>query len=109
MAFGITHQPFDSRTIPESYIMLRTIPLLPFGANFLEPERLVSTLSTNTPLVMIANDSLIVTGNSLLQCFDRLEVAEFSAKALVSARDIGELIPIGDAEVNDLEDAFHLK
>lgn len=109
MAFGITHQPFDSRTIPESYIMLRTIPLLPFGANFLEPERLVSTLSTKTPLVMIANDSLIVTGNSLLQCFDRLEVAEFSAKALVSARDIGELIPIGDAEVNDLEDAFHLK
>ncbi len=108
MAFGITHQPFDSRTIPESYIMLRNIPLLPFGTNFLQPELITKTLSTSTPLVMIENDCLIVTGASLLQSFDRLEVAEFSAKALVSAYAIGELVPIGDQEIRDLEQAFHL-
>ena len=108
MAFGITHQPFDSRTIPESYIMLRNIPLLPFGTNFLQPELITKTLSTSTPLVMIENDCLIVTGASLLQSFDRLEVAEFSAKALVSAYAIGELVPIGEQEIHDLEQAFHL-
>lgn len=109
MAFGITRQPFDSRTIPESYIMLRKIPLLSFGANFLEPERITATLSPQTPLVMIANDCLIVTGNSLLQAFDRLEVAEFSAKAVIAAKDIGQLAPIGNNEIAALEEAFHLK
>jgi L-fuculose-phosphate aldolase len=109
MAFGITRQAFDSRTIPESYIMLRKVPLLPFGTNFLEPEKITNTLSAQTPLVMIENDCLIVTGNSLLQAFDRLEVAEFSAKAVIAAKDIGQLVPIGADEVNALEEVFHLK
>jgi L-fuculose-phosphate aldolase len=108
MAFGITGQAFDSRLIPESYVMLRTIPLLPFGVNFLAPERVTDALSSKTPIVMIANDCIIVTGDSLLQAFDRLEVAEFSAKALIAANDIGELVPIGDNEVRDLETTFGL-
>ena len=108
MAFNVTRQPFDSRTIPESYIMLRRIPLLPFGVNFLEPEKITQTLSPRTPIVMLENDCLIVTGDSLLQAFDRLEVAEFSAKAVIAARDVGPLIPIGDAEITDLEETFQL-
>lgn len=108
MAFGSTGQIFDSRTIPESFIMLRSIPLLPFGVNFLEPEKVVEALSPNTPIAMIANDCVIVSGASLLQAFDRLEVAEFSAKALIAAKDIGELVPISDDEVNALKKTFHL-
>ena len=108
MAFGMTHQAFDSRTIPESYIMLRTIPLLPFGTNFLEPELITQTLSARTPLAMIENDCVIVTGNSLLQAFDRLEVAEFSAKAVIAAKDVGTLVPINDAQVRALEERFQL-
>jgi L-fuculose-phosphate aldolase len=108
MAFGITGQTFDSRLIPESYIMLRTIPLLSFGTNFLAPEHVTDALSMKAPLVMIANDCIIVSGNSLLQAFDRLEVAEFSAKALIAAKDIGELVRINDDEVKALKDAFGL-
>jgi len=108
MAFGITRQPFDSRTIPESYLMLRKIPLVPFGTNFLEPEKITKTLSSKTPLVMIENDCLIVTGNSLLQAFDRLEVAEFSAKAVIAARDVGPLVPIGEKEIKALEETFQI-
>lgn len=108
MTFGVTGQPFDSRTIPESYIMLRNIPLLPFGGIFLEPEKVAERLSPQTPLVMIANDCVVVTGNSLLQAFDRLEVAEFSARAIIAAKDIGDIVPIADAEAKALEEAFHL-
>jgi L-fuculose-phosphate aldolase len=108
MAFGITRQPFDSRTIPECYVMLRKIPLLPFGTNFLEPAKITQALSTKTPIVMLENDCLIVTGDSLLQAFDRLEVAEFSAKAVIAARDVGPLVPIGDNEIKDLEETFQL-
>jgi L-fuculose-phosphate aldolase len=108
MAFGITGQVFDSRTIPESYVMLRSVPLLPFGANILKPEDVAETLSPKTPLAMIANDCVIVTGTSLLQAFDRLEVAEFSAKALLATKAIGELVLIGDDEIRQLEETFNL-
>jgi hypothetical protein len=30
------------------------------------------------------------------------------AKTLIAAKNIGELVPIGDDEVNALEEAFHL-
>jgi len=106
MAFNVTYQPFDTRTIPESYVMLRKIPLLPFGLNLLEPEKVAQTFSATTPLLMLKNDCLIVTGNSLLQAFDRLEVAEFSAKAVIGARAVGPQTPIGDAEIKALEEAF---
>lgn len=108
MAFGITGQVFDSRLMPESYIMLRTIPLLAFGTNFLSPEQVTDALSIRTPIVMIANDCIIVTGTSLLQAFDRLEVAEFSAKALIAAMDIGELVPMDEKEIKALTEAFDL-
>jgi len=44
----------------------------------------------------------------LLQAFDRLEVAEFSAKALIAAKDIGKLVRINDDEVKAIQDAFGL-
>ena len=59
--------------------------------------------------VLLANDSVLITGDGLLQTFDRLEVAEFSAKSLIMAAPIGELKPITDKEVEDLRVAFHVK
>ena len=58
---------------------------------------------------LLANDSVLITGDGLLQTFDRLEVAEFSAKSLIMAAPIGELKPITDKEVEDLRVAFHVK
>jgi L-fuculose-phosphate aldolase len=109
MSFGIVHRPIDTRTIPESYIMLRDIPLLPFGTNFMEPDKIVDTLSAKTPIVMIENDCVIVSGDSLLQAFDRLEVAEFTARAVLASKSIGEMVPIEDKEVDELKKAFGLE
>ena len=61
------------------------------------------------PAVLIANDSFIVTGNKLLQTFDKLEVAEFSAKSLIMAAPLGSLKPINDEQVEDLRVAFNVK
>ncbi len=108
MAFGITHTPFDTRTIPESYIMLRDVPSLPYGTNVVNQDLLVNTLGPAVPLVLIENDCVVVTGSSLLNAFDRLEVAEFSAKAVVAARSIGPLVKIDEDEVIELEKDFKL-
>ncbi|MDP3191634.1 class II aldolase/adducin family protein [Rhodoferax sp.] len=108
MVFAVTDVPFDSRTIPESYILLRTIKKLDFGGNFLDIDGVVDELSSKTPIVMMANDCFIVTGDTLLSTFDRLEVAEYSAKAIISARSLGEIVSINDHQISELEIAFHL-
>ncbi len=106
MAFGVTHTLLDVRTIPESWIFLQDIPSLPFGIHNQKNQDIPGLLSGNNPAVIIRNDAVLVTGDKLLQTFDRLEVAEFSAKSLVMAKPIGQLIPISDRQVEELRRAF---
>jgi L-fuculose-phosphate aldolase len=106
MAFAVTAERFDSRTIPECYIMLRNVPRLPFGATFLEPEKTAAVFAPGTPLALVQNDCVIVTGNDLIQAFDRLEVAEYSARALVACRSLGPVCMIDAAQVAEIEKAF---
>lgn len=108
LAFGVSDAKFDSRTIPESYILLRDIPKLPFGMEFENNEGLVEILSENTPVVICENNCVIVTGGSLLEAYDRLEVAEYSAKSVIAAKAIGGVVPIGNTEINELKKAFGL-
>jgi L-fuculose-phosphate aldolase len=106
MAFGVTHSLLDVRTIPESWIFLQDIPSLPFGIHKMDRRDIPELLSEGNPAVIIRNDSILVTGDKLLQTFDRLEVAEFSAKSLVMAKPIGQLVPINNQQVEELRMAF---
>lgn len=108
MAYAVSGEKFDVRTIPESWIFLQDMPNLPFGSQYEKIDEVAEILSTNTA-VIINNECVIVTGNKLLQTFDYLEVAEFSAKSLVMATALGPLCPIGDKEIEDLRVAFHVK
>ena len=107
-AYAITEQAFDTRTIPESYILLRDIPVVPYGIQFREPQRVADTLSEATPVLLIQNDAVMTTGSTILKVFDRLEVAEFTARSLLDTALIGSHVPIGEAEIADLKKAFHL-
>jgi L-fuculose-phosphate aldolase len=109
MVFAVTDLPLDSRTIPESYILLRDVPRLPFGTNLVDVERAAQTLSPRHPVVVLENDSLMFAGNTLLNAFDRLEVAEYSARAILAARDLGEIVAIPEAHVRELVEAFSLE
>ncbi|MBO7407462.1 MAG: class II aldolase/adducin family protein, partial [Clostridia bacterium] len=106
MTFAVTDAEFDSRTIPESYIMLRNVKKVPFGASFLQPDMVADMFDNMTPIVLVDNDCVIVTGSSLLNAFDKLEVIEYSAKAIVASRSLGEIVAISDEEVADLRKAF---
>ena len=108
MAFAVTAEEFDSRTIPESYIMLRKVSKLPFGCTFMDPEKTAEVFTPDAPLALVQNDCVVVTGNSLLQAFDRLEVAEYSAKALIACRSLGEVVNISRDQVAEIERAFGL-
>jgi L-fuculose-phosphate aldolase len=106
MAYGVTGNKFDVRTIPESWIFLQVVPNVPFGSHFKDNDTILNLISESVPAVIVENDSVIVTGDKLLGTFDRLEVAEFSAKSLVMAAPLGKLNPIGDEEVEALRKKF---
>jgi L-fuculose-phosphate aldolase len=105
MAFGVTENNFNVRTIPESWIFLQDVNKLPFESLITETEKISKGFNKN-PAVIINNNYFIVTGNKLLQTFDYLEVAEFSAKSLVMGASLGNLVPINDEQVEDLRNAF---
>ena len=108
MAFAVTDVPFDSRTIPESYIMLRYVKKVSFNDAFHALESVADALSTRTPVLICENNQILATGGTMLQAFDRLEVCEATAKAILAAKDIGELVRISDAEVAEIDLAFRL-
>jgi L-fuculose-phosphate aldolase len=106
MAFGVSDAKLDVRTIPESWIFLQDIPTVAFGQQFAGNDAIPKLISKNTPSVIIQNDSIIVTGDQLLQTFDRLEVAEFSAQSLIMSKTLGDLIPINEGQIEDLRKRF---
>ena len=59
--------------------------------------------------MMLEDDCVIVTGDSLLQAFDRLEVLESTAHSIINSIGIGQIVHITDEEVEDLKKAFHLE
>ena len=57
-------------------------------------------------MLLIQNDAGLTTGRTILQAFDRLEVVEFSARALIDTSMLGPHVPIGDGQLADLIEAF---
>jgi L-fuculose-phosphate aldolase len=109
MAFAVTDVDFDSRLIPESYIMLRDVPRLPYAASTLDVEGTARAFTASSPVIIVNNQCAIVSGTPLLNAFDRLEVLEYSAAAVIASKDLGKVVPISPEEVKAIEEAFHLK
>jgi L-fuculose-phosphate aldolase len=105
-AFAVAGAVLDSRTIPESYIFLRDVPRLPFGIQFKDGGELVEAVSPETPVCLLANDGVLVCGTSVLDAFDRLEVLESTAEAMINALPLGELHPMPEAVIEELKKAF---
>jgi L-fuculose-phosphate aldolase len=107
-AYTISKNYFETRTIPESYVVLRDVPKINFGAQYNNPEKIAKTLSDSIHVILIQNDCLLTTGGNILEAFDRLEVAEFSAKSLIDSKIIGECVKIDDIQIEELNKKFFL-
>jgi L-fuculose-phosphate aldolase len=105
-AFSITNSVPDTRTIPESRLVVRSPTLAPFRLQFEDPDALAALLSPRQPIAMLENDGVLVTGNSVLEAFDRLEVLESTAEALINGQALGPLSPMDDAALAELERKF---
>ncbi|MBR6739899.1 MAG: class II aldolase/adducin family protein [Clostridia bacterium] len=108
MAFGVTDTPFDPRTIPESYILLRDVKKVDAKLIRNDPDGAAALFAPAQPALLFANDCLVTLGSTLLQAFDRLEVAEATAHSIVAARDVGDIVHIASSEIDDLKVDFKL-
>jgi L-fuculose-phosphate aldolase len=109
MAFAVTDTPFDSRLIPESYVSLRNVIKRPFLSATNDIPGTAAVFSPKTPVIIVENECVVVTGKDLLHAFDRLEVLEFSARAVIAAREIGVPILIDDEQVKEINRTFSLE
>ncbi len=108
MVFAVTDCEYDLKTIPECYIVLREdIAKFPFGATIDKKEEFAQYFKTKSPVAIVENDCYICTGNTLFNAFDKLEVVEFSAAAVVNAKMLGgELVKINQKQVKEIKEQF---
>lgn len=109
MVFAVTDMPFDTRTIPESYILLRDVKRIPFEAAYQNLDDVAAEFDNAHPVLLIENKSVMVTGASMLQVFDRLEVMEMTAASILKAQALGTIAHIPSDEIAALKTAFHLE
>lgn len=107
-AFSVTNAQFDSKTIPESYVFLRDVARVPYGVQYQSDGSIADYISNSSPTAVLENDGVLITGSSILATFDRLEVFESTAEALVQSRAIGPLSAMPEKVIIELRDAFGL-
>ncbi|MBI1313470.1 class II aldolase/adducin family protein [bacterium] len=107
-AFSVTRSAFDARTIPESYVFLRDVHRVPYGMQYQNDGSIAGYVSAASPAAILENDGVLVTGSSVLDTFDRLEVLESTAEAVINARAIGSVSVMPDVVISELREAFHL-
>src|SRR5207237_10438808 len=95
-----------TRTIPESYIVVRQVARVPYGPQFDDVEALAERILPRQPAAILENDGVLVCGKDVLEAFDRLEVLESTAEAIINCRVVGDMAPM-PAEVSaELERVF---
>src|SRR5208283_5312276 len=64
-AFSVTDSAFDTRTIPESYVFLRDVRRVPYGAQYRHDDSIADYVTAATPAAILENDGVLVTGSSV--------------------------------------------
>ena len=107
-AYSVTDAAFDTRTIPESYVFLRDVNRVPYGVQYHNDGKIADFISPASPAAILDNDGVLVTGSSVLDAFDRLEVLESTSEAVINALAIGEVAVMPKSVIDELCTAFNL-
>jgi L-fuculose-phosphate aldolase len=105
-AFSVTATALDTRTIPESYLLLGDLTRIPFGLQYEDGEQVAALVASERPIALIENDGALVLGTSVLDAFDRLEVLEATTEAIINSRAIGPVHRMDDAIIEELMQAL---
>jgi L-fuculose-phosphate aldolase len=105
-AFSVTGTEVETRTIPESYVVVRKLGAAAYAMQFEDPNALAALIKPTQPALIVQNGGVLVTGRDVLEVFDRLEVLEATAEAIINSRALGPMAPMPDEVIRELEAAF---
>jgi L-fuculose-phosphate aldolase len=105
-AFSVTRFPLNTRTIPESYLFLKDVSKIPFEEQFGDGEAVAASVGPGNPIALLENNGVLVAGRTILDAFDRLEVLEATAAAIIRSRALGDIRVMGEEVIKELEGAF---
>jgi L-fuculose-phosphate aldolase len=105
-AFCVTDVPLDTRTIPESYLFLKDVAKISFEQQFGDGEEVAAVVGPKSPVALLENNGVLVAGRTVLDAFDRLEVLEATAAAIIRSRALGQISAMGEGVIQELVGAF---
>ena len=105
-AFSVSDAVLDTRTIPESYLFVKEVAKTPFERLYGDTAELGGIVSPQRPVVLLGHNGVLVAGRTVLDAFDRLEVLEATAAAIIRSRALGPIRPMSDQVINELVTAF---
>lgn len=108
MAYAVTSEAFASQVIPESYLLLGRVSRFPFETLYRQPDQIAASFDAKQCAALLDHEAVIITGNSLFQVFDRLEVAENTAASLIAAQTLGSSRLLTDEQLKELREKFAL-
>jgi L-fuculose-phosphate aldolase len=105
-AFSVSDFPLDTRTIPESYLFLKDVRTISFEQQFGDGAAIADVVGPGSPVALLEHNGVLVAGRSALDAFDRLEVLESTAAAIIRSRALGPINPMSNAVIGELLEAF---
>ena len=105
-AFSVSDAVLDTRTIPESFLFLKDVPKLAYKTVLTEPQKVALAMGPDNPVALLEHNGALVAGKTVLDAFDRLEVLEATAEAIIQSKPLGEITPMADAVIDELLKAF---
>jgi L-fuculose-phosphate aldolase len=81
---------------------------VPHGLQYGTDDCIADHITAASPAAILENDGVLVTGGSVLDVFDRLEVLESTAEAVINATAIGQVSKMSDAVIQELREAFKI-
>ncbi len=109
MSFVIKKQKINTRLIPESYMVLQDIAYFTREEIDKGWDHIAGTISDDETAIILENEAVVTIGPTLLKTFDRLEVLEFSAKAIINTGSIGRRVEISDKDIDELKITLNIR
>ncbi|MBC8125915.1 MAG: class II aldolase/adducin family protein [Gloeobacteraceae cyanobacterium ES-bin-144] len=105
-AFSVSKAALDTRTIPESYLFLKDVAKFPFEQLITDVPGIAAAVGPKSPIALLGHNGALVAGRTVLDAFDRLEVLEATATAIIRGLLLGPINPMSDAVIEELLEAF---
>jgi L-fuculose-phosphate aldolase len=105
-AFCVSDFQLDTRTIPESYLFLKDVRKIPFQMQYGDCSGIAEIVTPSHPVALLQNNGVLVAGRTVLDAFDRLEVLDSTAAAILRSRALGAIHPMPEKVISELLAAF---